>query len=53
MKKSEMYKMAQLAVLRDNRFSDEDKLETVRLLQSDEASALYWEEREAAKNEEN
>ena len=53
MKKSEIYKKAQLAVLRDERLSDIDKLEIFKELQSKEATELFFEEGQAGKNETN
>lgn len=53
MKKSEIYKKAQLAVLSDSRLSDSDKLEILRELQDKEGTALFCEKREAEQNDEN
>ena len=50
MKRSEIYKVAQLAVLRDERISDNNKLEIFKELQEKEETALFCEKREAAEN---
>ena len=50
MKKSEMYREAQKAVINNLRIPAEDKLEIVRQLQHDEELAIFVEEREAAEN---
>lgn len=46
MRKSNIYRLAQRAVLRDDRLPEEVKLEILRELQSAEATALFTEERE-------
>lgn len=46
MKKSEIWKKAQLAVLSDSRLSDSDKLEILKELQDKEDTALFIEKRE-------
>lgn len=51
MKKSEIYKMAQLAVLSDSRLSDSDKLEIIKELQDKEGTALFIEDRETQEAE--
>ncbi len=53
MKKSKLYELAQLAVLRDGRLSDDEKLEIIRELQDREYTALLLEEQEAKNNAEN
>lgn len=55
MKKSEIYKKAQLAVLGYDKFTDDEKLDILRELQDKEGTALFVEReaQEAAKNEEN
>lgn len=56
MKKSEIYKKAQLAVLGYENFTDDEKLDILRELQDKEGTALFVEDREAreaANNEEN
>lgn len=50
MKKSEIYKQTQLSVMRDERFTEEDKLEIIRELQEREFIAELLEGREAADN---
>lgn len=53
MKKSDIYRLAQRAVLRDDRLPEDIKLNIIRELQSDEKTALYVEEREEEKDEKN
>ena len=50
MKKSEIYRMAQLAILEDRRLSNDEKLDVIRELQDKESVALYVEETEAKKS---
>ena len=50
MKKSEKYRLAQLAVLNSN-FLSSSKLEIIRTLQQDEDMAKYSEKREEEKAE--
>lgn len=50
MKKSKLYELAQLAVLRDGRLPDDAKLEIIRELQDREYTVLLLEEQEAADN---
>ena len=45
MKKSEMYRLAQVAVLHSS-MSDEEKLEVLRMLANDEILAKYTEAKE-------
>lgn len=47
MKKSEIYKLAQIAVLKLQDLPEEDKLEALRVLMGDEKLARFGEEREA------
>lgn len=49
-KKSEMYKLAQLAVIRDDLITAATKIEIIRELQERESLALFAEGREAAEN---
>lgn len=49
MEKSEIYYMAQIAVLNSPLIAPEKKLEMIRVLMSDEAAAKYWEELQAKK----
>jgi len=53
MKKSEIYRLAQLAVMKDNWMSNEFKLEIIRELQDREGTALFVEDREEKENAEN
>ena len=47
MKKSELYKFAQLCVVRDTEINGSLKLEIIRELQHEEEIALYVEKRDA------
>lgn len=47
MKKSEIFKKAQLAVLGYDKFTDDEKLDILRELQDREGTALFVEDREA------
>lgn len=49
MKKSEMYKVAQIVVIKSEDISAEDKLEIIDVLMKDERLALWSEEQEQAK----
>jgi hypothetical protein len=51
MKKSEMYKAAQLAVLKSEEISAEDKLEILNELLSDESTAIFTEKRKAEESQ--
>lgn len=51
MKKSVAYNVAQIAVLKSQNISAEDKLEILRVLMDDENIAIYVEEREAKADE--
>lgn len=51
MKKSELYKLAQIAVLRDRFLNMEQQLEIVHELMEKEDLALFTEKREAAHGE--
>lgn len=53
MKKSELYKHIQLAVIRDTELYDEVKLEMIRELQHEEYVARLLEEGEETRNAEN
>jgi hypothetical protein len=53
MKKSELYKVAQLAVLRDVRIPEDEKLEIIRELQDREYTETLFEERRAQEAAEN
>jgi hypothetical protein len=53
MKKSELYKHIQLAVIRDTELYDEVKLEMIKELQHEEDMAKYREDREEKENAEN
>ena len=46
MKRSEIYKLAQHAVLRDASLTNTNKLEIIRELQDKEETALYVEKKE-------
>ena len=46
MKKSEIYKKAQMSVLHDGRLQDSDALEILRVLMSEEDVAKLLEEKE-------
>ena len=50
MKKSECFRLAQLAVLEFGRLSNDEKLEVIRELQDKESTARYVEETEAKKS---
>ena len=50
MKKSECFRLAQLAVLKDSSLCDSVKLEVIRELQDKEGTALYVERTEAEKS---
>ena len=52
MKKSELYKHIQLAVIRDTELLDEVKLEMIRELQHEEDMAEYREKKAAEENKE-
>ena len=49
MKKSAMYKLAQRAVLRDERLSEDAQLEIIKELQKNEDTALIEEELKGTK----
>lgn len=49
MKKSELYYVAQIAVLNSQCISPEKKLDVLRILFDDEDSAKYWEKKQAEK----
>ena len=49
MKKSELYYLAQIAVINAACIAPERKLQILRVLTADEDSAKYWEEKEATK----
>lgn len=51
MKKSELYHLAQIAVINSPNLAPETKLEIMKVLIPDESSARYWEEQEARKME--
>lgn len=51
MKKSEAYKLAQIAVVSTATIAPESKLEILRVLIADENLAVYCEEREAEEKE--
>lgn len=46
MKRSEIYKLAQHAVLRDASLTNTNKLEIIRELQDKESTALFMEKKE-------
>ena len=46
MKKSEIYYLAQFAVVNSPTIAPESKLEVLRTLMADETASKYWEERE-------
>ena len=46
MKKSEIYRQAQISVLHDGRFTAQDKLDILRELMDKEDVALFTEKRE-------
>ena len=50
MKKSELYHLAQIAVINSPSIAPETKLEIMKVLIPDEASAKYWEEQEDKRN---
>lgn len=47
MKKSELYHVAQIAVINSPVIAPETKVEILKVLIPDESSAKYWEEQEA------
>ena len=49
MKKSELYHLAQIAVLNSPCISPDNKLDVLRILFADEDSAKYWEKAQAEK----
>ena len=49
MKKSELYHLAQIAVLNSPCISPDNKLEVLRILFGDEDSAKYWEKKQTEK----
>ena len=53
MDKSEIYYMAQIAVLNSQLIAPEKKLEMLRVLMGDETAAKYWEELQEKKTLEN
>ena len=53
MLKSEIYYMAQIAIINAPCIAPERKLEILRVLMSDEDAAKYWEEREVKRTPEN
>ena len=53
MKKSELYRLAQISVMRDVLTDNETKLDIIRELQDKESTALFVEKREEEKNETN
>lgn len=53
MKKSELYKLAQLSVLKDFTIADNDKLALVNFLEHDREIAMYVEKKEEKAGEEN
>lgn len=53
MKKSDIYKMAQIAVLGSNNISPGMKLDIIRELMEKEDVALFTEEREAKEGKDN
>ena len=53
MKKSDIYKLAQRAVLRDSSLPEDVQLEIIRELQAEERMALWREECEEKENAEN
>ena len=53
MNKSELYYMAQIAIINAACIAPERKLEILRVLIGDEDAAKYWEEREAKRTLEN
>ena len=52
MKKSELYHLAQIAVINSPNLAPETKLEIMKVLIPDESSARYWEEQEDKRNAE-
>ena len=52
MKKSELYHVAQIAVINSPVLAPETKLEILQVLIPDESSAKYWEEQEDKRNAE-
>ena len=52
MKKSDAYKAAMCAVLKDTSLTSADSLEIIRVLLEDEKLALYIEERDEKENAE-
>lgn len=52
MKKSEMFRMAQMAVLAADFVSNEDKLEIIKVLMSEENVVKYCEDQRAKKESE-
>ena len=52
MKKSEMYRVAQVAILDDKSLSISERLETLKELMAAESVAKYSEEKEAEQEEE-
>lgn len=46
MKKSELYHVAQIAVINSPNIAPETKIGIIKLLIQDESSAKYWEEQE-------
>lgn len=51
MKKSEIYHLAQIAVINSPSITPESKIEVMRTLMEDESLALYVEERKAKEGE--
>lgn len=51
MKKSELYHLAQIAIVTSNCITPENKLKILRVLISDEDLALYREDQELSTNE--
>lgn len=47
MKKSVIYQLAQMAVIRDHRIDDVEKLDIIRELQDKESTALFVENQES------
>ena len=52
MKKSELFKEAQMAIMRDELLSNAVKLDIIRELQDKESTALFVEQREEAQAKE-
>ena len=52
MKKSEIYKKAQLSVLKDNSLTDETRLEILKFLMNREDLEIYVEKQEEEKKKE-